>query len=704
VRNTLLVILALISFFRLSGSDKCDSLVTYTTLLKEAGSPSEAALLLQGIEDPRQNFDCDDQVQLRKYYLAASMAYFDLGNFNEVLSLTADSLIVMENDPEPLDYIRLLSIRAATYGSIQEATKAVPLYEKAIAYSIQNDSIYYFKLVLNMAVSLDNLGRYNEAVGYYRKVIQHFRQSGEQRALAIAYNNVGEIYRDRFKDFEAAHLMYHKAMRLNKQEDNLFDLAKNYNNLGLVHGESEAYDSAIYYLDKAIDLNKQIGNELSIIKVRYNLGSYYLKTGDLKRANQAFRTTLKESKAIGLQAGIYYGYLGLAGVHTERQNYLASEKLLQLLNDSVEQQPNASMSESYIDVKLRNLKGLKRFEEALVFYEKADALIDSVDAFKNEQNALMLRAEYQAELDESEQRRLKAEGLAMRRNLAKEREQKGVYLGLGVLVLVLLIVSLIFYGQKQSAYRKQKRLNKTVNNKNTELGEAQAQLSAELDMKDRILSVLGHDLRAPFASIASMLNVLNDQVLSLEEAKPITKQLGLEVEQTLNTLANILNWSRLRLSGNGLKKEQFNLAEVFDEVFLNVSSAAHAKEITLKSQVEQKAFIEADPNQVRSILGNLLNNALKFSHIGGVVILEHYSGTDYHYLKIIDEGIGMSKEALDALNKPESEPYSTVGTAGEKGTGIGLSLVRDFINLHNGQLAYYTNKPSGTVVEVKLPK
>lgn len=696
-----LVVLVCAPAFSYSQVSSCSELSNLISTLKNPDREASAADALMRGEALLGKHNCADSLE---FMLRLSMVdiCFNTGRFPKVIALT-DSLDIAQFQGEHKVYLmELLSRRANAFSYQVQHSEALDLANQTLHLSESLDSVKYFKLLTNKGVMLGRAGMYNEALALYEQALSHFKKVGDKGAIAIMYNNIAEVYRERFEDYPRALKMYKNAARVNAAVNNAYHEAKNYNNIGICFDKETGSDSALFYYNKALVINEKLGNIMGIIKTRYNMGVFYHDRGKYDKARYYYTKNLEKSKEINFKPGLYFNYMGLAAVETKVGNYEKSLALIALGEGLFEKGSTMEMKEVYMASKIANLKGLKRFEEALAIVETFDQEEDSINAFKTEQTTLMLRAEHEAELDAVEKKRLVDAHTATKEILKKERIWNSFYLGFGIVVVVLLVITVVFYTQKKRAYNKQQSLMHTINHQNKSLEEAQEALAAQLEMKTKILSVLGHDLRAPFASISGLLNVMSSDLLSIEDAKPLVKQLSTEVEQTLTTLSNILTWSRLQLGSSGIQKEVVPLCAMMKQALEAAVPAANAKEIEVRLECDEEVQLLADPNQLRSILSNLLNNAIKFSEVKGKVALRYKAALDMHVISVIDEGVGLSKKALDSLNNRQN--YTSKGTAGEKGTGIGLSLVRDFIALHQGELLYYNNSPKGTVVEIRLPR
>jgi signal transduction histidine kinase len=221
-------------------------------------------------------------------------------------------------------------------------------------------------------------------------------------------------------------------------------------------------------------------------------------------------------------------------------------------------------------------------------------------------------------------------------------------------------------------------------------------------LKDRIFSIIAHDLRAPLVNLSEVLKMISDDQISNEEFKALSPILNKDIVYTTDLLENILHWSRSQLKGYGINKEFFDLKGlVVNEVDHHLSSA-RAKNIEIIQDVFPGEMVYADILMVQIIVRNLLNNAIKFCHVNSTIhITAVYSGDHKIQLCIKDNGVGIPKERLDKLFLRENQ--STRGTMNEKGTGLGLMVCKEFAEKNDGKLVAESEIGKGSSFSVYLP-
>lgn len=220
--------------------------------------------------------------------------------------------------------------------------------------------------------------------------------------------------------------------------------------------------------------------------------------------------------------------------------------------------------------------------------------------------------------------------------------------------------------------------------------------------KDKIFSIISHDLRSPIGSLQAILGLLKRGQLSEQEFKKITTGLEEQVGQLKNTIDELLTWSKAQLHGITPSQEMLNLKHLIQEVITINRYPARTKKIIVTTNISNGAEAYCDPNMLKSILMNLLTNAIKFTPRGGAVTISCKSENGLARIHVGDTGIGISNENLKKINN-STVHFTTRGTNNETGTGLGLLMCYDFIHKNNGTLKIQSEEGKGSVFIISLP-
>ncbi|RZL43489.1 MAG: PAS domain-containing sensor histidine kinase [Pedobacter sp.] len=234
------------------------------------------------------------------------------------------------------------------------------------------------------------------------------------------------------------------------------------------------------------------------------------------------------------------------------------------------------------------------------------------------------------------------------------------------------------------------------------LSKQQATELAKLNQqKDRIFSIIAHDLRGPLVNLSEVLKMINNGVISIDEFKSLIPNLSKDIIYTTDLLENLLHWSRSQLKGYGIKKESFNLRNlIINEINYHLPSAS-AKKIKIIHDVFPGEMVYADMLMVQIVFRNVLNNAIKFcAENCEINITATYQTNNEMLICIKDNGIGIPADKLKEIFVGDN---STRGTANEKGTGLGLMVCKEFMERNNGTIAVESDYGKGAKFSLTLP-
>jgi signal transduction histidine kinase len=239
---------------------------------------------------------------------------------------------------------------------------------------------------------------------------------------------------------------------------------------------------------------------------------------------------------------------------------------------------------------------------------------------------------------------------------------------------------------------------KRIESENVKLHELNAK-------KDRLLSAIAHDLRSPFQSLLGLSEILSSEVetLPFDEIVKICVNLNKSINYQYQLLDHILEWARLQTGKIEFNPIQVELNDVVRRVISILTPAAINKEINLLPEIDKEFCVKADEDMLMVIFQNLVSNSIKFSYREGNVKISAVENENYHQILVIDEGIGMDKSTTERVFSFDSK-FTTNGTEGELGTGIGLMITNEMIEKHGGKLSVESEYKKGAKFSFTLPK
>jgi len=237
-----------------------------------------------------------------------------------------------------------------------------------------------------------------------------------------------------------------------------------------------------------------------------------------------------------------------------------------------------------------------------------------------------------------------------------------------------------------------------------ELKKNESELKALNDTKDKLFSIIAHDLRGPVGTSADLLEVLIENYANFnsDEQLKMLEILKNSARSTYNLLETLLNWAIIQTGNLVFKPELFNLTKCIDSTVKNLVPAALSKNITLQFRSDKDIFSYADQNMIQTVLRNLIGNAVKYTFRGGSIEVNVVNQGNRTEISISDNGVGMDEKTIQNLFS-KSIPSSKYGTENEKGTGLGLILCKEFIDKHGGHITVSSVPGKGSRFIIDIP-
>ncbi|MBU2492446.1 MAG: PAS domain-containing sensor histidine kinase [Bacteroidetes bacterium] len=240
---------------------------------------------------------------------------------------------------------------------------------------------------------------------------------------------------------------------------------------------------------------------------------------------------------------------------------------------------------------------------------------------------------------------------------------------------------------------------------NKRLYESEIELKKLNASKDKLFSIIAHDLRSPFTSLIGLSDFLLEDIedFSKDEIKNFVIKINESARNVFKLLENLLQWSKLQTGGLEFYPVKFDMYTVVIEAVNLLGNNAAQKSIKLINEMKKELFVVGDYNMVFSLVQNLISNAIKFSNADGNVRISYEFDDDYIYTKVEDSGIGMNNKDLLKLFRIDTH-HTTLGTANEKGSGLGLVLCKELVEQNGGVINVKSELGKGTTFIFSLPK
>jgi two-component system, sensor histidine kinase and response regulator len=525
--------------------------------------------------------------------------------------------------------------------------------ESAFLYEKQGKNLGHALSCFEIALIQHKAGNFDEALDYYNTTLAIGKDSLGHRTKINCYNGFALIHRER-QSYDSAINGFRSAYNLARLHRDSAWMGILSGNIASVHLREQRYDSSLEYYFENLRLIKKTTEVENEIETYASIGKVYLKQND---EQLAFR------------------YLDSA------VSIIDGRKIA--FNDFFN--PMDEINETYAHLYAARGDFVKAFEYHTKFHQVAQEKqgllngrrlkqLQSTFAFRQKQNELDLLQQ----VNEA--------------NLATIQQQRYAQFAFAGIILLLGFLAFIAY----STSRQRKKMNRELSHSNEELERLNT-------IKDKLFSVISHDLRGPLSNLKSILKLLDAGHLSQEEFHTLSQRLNHQIETSGSTLENLLQWAKAQLSEIKVNPEKVVLSEVTRKVVHQFHQQLQTKKIGCINQLTPELMAWADTNQVEIILRNIIGNAIKFTPAEGLITVDGRKTNDqFIEIAIEDNGIGMSDTQVKELFQP-GRHFTNPGTNQEKGTGIGLIITREMIANNGGVIKIKSTVGKGTVFTFRLP-
>lgn len=637
-----------------------DALLVIATVYVSQGKYTEAGKNLD--EAIALYTPLNDLIGLSNCYKIYGNLYFQSSNYDKALNFLNKALAIKQKIHDRQGTARTYLSMGNVYDNLGYPTTALDYYFKALNINTQlNNSKAIAANYNNIGVMLQNMEIYPEALNYYNKALKTWKQMRSFGGIATAYLNIGEVLIAQHRYDEAIKYIT-EAQQINQKQDDKDGISSGWNDLGVCYLYKKLNDKALAYLNQALKMS--VDNQLD-----YN------------------RATCLTSLAL---------FYNNNNNSAKAYDYALQAKTLADKIGSVLLRSNARLQ------LIKALGGLNKYKEAFL----AQAEFDKMKVGAKKDESLQKFTSYNLEYNFAEKQKQQQIQQQANTLIYQQRSHGQVLLNIifGIVIAAMLVIVGVYYRQKL----KQLKINAQLTEKNEEVIAQKADLDEQTiklnelnSLKDRLISVLAHDLRSPLSTLRGMFSLLEDESLTNEEFMEMLPTALKKLEYTSDFLDTLLFWVNSQMANFGNSVKNFRINELINSEMLNHKEQASLKGITLIENVPDDLVVFSDPNSIRIVTRNLITNAIKFSRAGDIIEVSAAEQDKKVRVIVKDTGTGMSPKQRSKLFKTKVD--SKVGTKSESGTGMGLLFCKDLVEKCNGEIWVNSIEGVGTSFYFTLP-
>lgn len=534
-----------------------------------------------------------------------------------------------------------------------------------------------------------------EALKYFIKNLELCKKINDPDGLAKAYLGLAKVYEDGTPEDLKKALGYLEQSRdiCLKHQDLEYYLLNVYSDLGVVYERLKDYSKATEQYNEGLKIARRLQSPRKEMVLLCNLANTLKESNNPDKAMAAYVRAGLIADSMQHDYGRAVVGANLAGLY-EKMGKLdeAAQKGTEALALSLKLQQRdveVAMYKVLKDVYTRK----KMYPQALDYFTKWTKLKDTLNNKEKASELSELQTRYETSIKDQQIAAKDGE-------LAFNRKRNAYYIV--AISLLALVGSVIFI-----SYRRTSKLNTRIVQQQNELLLKTSELEQVNAVKDRLFSVISHDLRTPVNSLISFTMLLRNQQLPPEKLSQYTATLNNSLTATADLLENLLHFAKTQIAATTPVLQETDLRGVAADTLQLMAETLALKKITVANNIPADAIVLADINMISLIFRNLLSNAIKYTHSNSTITLSAHREEGRIFWQVKDEGIGMSPDMVAAFNSrldDNNAPLeSTPGTANEKGTGLGLMLCITFVKQMGGKISLESEEGKGCRFTVELP-
>ena len=624
--------------------------------------------------------------------------YLFLSHYDQAVNLYNSALDFYRRNEMNIGISRCLNNLGVIQRYKGEYGEALILYEESVLYLDSVENAYDIsQAYINMGNVFVHLGSYERALEYYQKALAISEREGYLNNISFCLSNSG-VVQNKCRNYSEAHRLYTRALTVSESINDQIKISNCLINIGTNFAEMGRPEEGLEYVRRGMGIKQELGDDRTISNCYIHMAEIHLMMEEYEKAIELFESAVPVKEKLGDREGLVRCFLGLSSVLIQQAELTEAGKMadlgLQMASSirAMEHLEHGYALKRDIALFMNDYRAAYRFVN--LHYRYRDSLMGEATT-----KALM-EMEFRSRSRSLEQEN---ENLKVKSSLQTELMRKRnafMYSVLGIALLMAAGLALVGY-----FLRRLRLSSNKLEEKNLVITRQNMQLDRMVRNKDRLMSIIAHDLRGTIGNQLTGLEILNRMQEDLEgtghDRQKLMKNLRNSASYSLDLLENLLHWSRIDESESFFHPEEVDMEVLLSNTLELFRETADQKRLEVKRELEGPLTCKADRIMVETIFRNLISNAIKFSNRGGQIVIRAWISDDDLMFSVSDQGIGMDENHLRKITS--NLGVTRRGTANEKGAGIGLALVREFSALHGGSLQIESEPGKGSTFQVVIP-
>ncbi len=637
-------------------------------------------------------------------YNSLGNAYSSKGEFEQSIEFYTKSMEHRERSNDMLKVSYSLSNLSFSLQNLKRYSEAMDALKRAASICNSIGNAQDEALINQQIASLyKNLQDLNRSLEYALKAVNINLSNNITSGLANNYNFIGLLHKD-LKNFDLAEEYFLKSLKIWQQEKNEEGLSNTYNNLGIVYDEKKDAQKALEYYSKSLELSKKL-DDLKGIAVAYNnIGYLSIRINQIDAGIDSYLKSIKISHDLNDIESYLNTYNNIAIAYLKMNNIEKSEEYVNLVLKEFDKVKDLAIIQETYKI-LSNINSKKgNFKKAFEYKTIELAYNDTLYTQQQTSNIIEMQTRFETEAKEREIQILKKDNDIKQLQFERQRFFQRILIIISILFLIILVGGAMIFRYIRRSNKLLEQKNIEFENANIKLIESEKNLRELNATKDKLFSIIAHDLKNPFNALMGFSDLLdkNYNFLSEEERKEYIGVVSDSTQNLYKLLDNLLQWTRTQTGAITYISENFKLYPLIKQEVDILSPNADKKKININLKVDENQIVLADKNSIATVVRNLVSNAIKFTSNGGWIEIDAKQNNKYVEISVSDSGIGIKGDDIDKIFMLDSS-FTTKGTANESGTGLGLLLCKEFVEKNNGKIWAESKKGKGSTFYFTLP-
>lgn len=594
-----------------------------------------------------------------------------------------EALAIAKKLDDDISMCIALSQLGSVYAWERKTTESLDTYFHLLQIAEKINSGYWLvKALLGIGYVYELENEWDKALSYSLRALPYAEKLNDPYSIGFLYDYVGSEYLG-LGNIQKAEEFLRKACIILRKNGNLDELGDSQINLAKVFAAKGEFDSAKFHFNEAASLFSSMGEPYQVADTYQQMGDMYEQRGMYVEAGEYYRKTiLNLNKNDVAEADYALAVLGLGAVAWGEKRYDTASKIFHEEFIKIRQAGIIEPQLKYLKYMTKADSVAGNYKEALEHMQYYTSLYDSVFNEKRAKAAQRMLVEFDVQRKEKENEQLK-----LQNNLQKQHT--AIFAVTGIILLMAGAFLALLYRQKNAALIAVKELQHSTESKNNELAIINA-------VKDKLISMIAHDVRSPLTSLQNTLYLTREKILNEHEFDKLSLMLDSDIRHLISMLDNTLLWAREQIHALKINKEVFNLHNMAEDVLALYNQTIQDKKLVINNHIPPELQVVTDKEIIHTVMRNLVSNAIKFTGSGKQIIIQTEHDTGKILVSVSDEGSGISDDILEKIGKKEF--ISTRGTNNEKGTGLGLMFSLDLLSKLGERISIKTIAGQGTSI------